>query len=74
MLTSPLSSSTNVVKTTMTVRLHPGNVEEQLQEELQLEQPQEEEPGELTPGLGLTNTICSLSSPNTGTERTDPDL
>ena len=47
MLTSlSVSSCTNVVKTTMTVRLHPGNVEEQVEEQLEAEQLREEEPGE----------------------------
>ena len=50
MLTSiSVSSCTNVVKTTMTVRLHPGTVEDQLQEEEEeVEQPAEEEPGEVS--------------------------
>ena len=49
MLTSiSVSSCTNVVKTTMTVRLHPGTVEDQLQEEEEVEQPAEEESGEVS--------------------------
>ena len=62
-LSLSLCSSTNVVKTTMTVRLHPGNVEEQQQEkeveeeveeveeELEVEQQEEEDTGELTDTL-----------------------
>ena len=41
-LSLSLCSSTNVVKTTMTVRLHPGNVEEQ-QQEKEVEEEVEEE-------------------------------
>ena len=87
MLTSlSVSSSTNVVKTTMTVRLHPGKVEEQLQKEEEVEevedveevvevgQPMEEDTDETGDTLVWSdkhNPI--LSSPNTGREK-DPDL
>ena len=80
-----LISSNNVVKTTMTVRLHPGNLEDQLQKEQEedqvevvkevvevVEEPREEDTGEVTPCLGLAwsdKHAVILSSPNTGTVR-----
>ena len=54
-----LCSSTNVVKTTMTVRLHSAKVEDPLQEEERQEERQEET-GEATPWLGLTVRSCHL--------------